>query len=484
MNQIFKPNILPSIVYEFIPAGIFLFYAFGMIFGLVALFLLSPLIALYIYLKMKNERYEIREDGVQIFSGIFAKSRGTIIYRQIQDINEQQGLIQRVFGLTNIEISTMASQRPRMVNLARSDAEEIKRIIMQNVKGNKEQLTQETIFPKENIFPIHPFKIALLIISLLALALLIIISILFIISSILHVPMLFFFSAFIPFAFIGLISLFLIGNAFVFSIGFKYFVDDEFFHTKFDFLNKNVTAMPLQKLRNITVKRSIFQRILGLSSVMIISGEGEKTYRKNNYENTDPGTTIPDLDRQNAVTLKEKLLKAMKIKDEKIIDLSEELPLDKARIIKAIIKPTIINAILLFLILIAINLIIKNIFQRENINNVYMITIYVFIALFVINTIIRIIYEIVYYRKYKYGESKELIELHAGAINTSTLTIPYSKVEHIFVDQDAFDRAFGIWDVHLATAGARRVQLHIDGLSKGNAEKLRNLFIKRTIYKK
>ena len=108
---------------------------------------------------------------------------------------------------------------------------------------------------------------------------------------------------------------------------------------------------------------------------------------------------------------------------------------------------------------------------------------FVAIAFFVIYFFVRLIYEIYYYKKYYYADNNELLTLRKGVFKIVTLTIPYNKVQHIFIDQDLFDRIFGLWDVHLASAGTIGMELHIDGLKKEHAEGLRNLLIQRTIYK-
>ena len=95
--------------------------------------------------------------------------------------------------------------------------------------------------------------------------------------------------------------------------------------------------------------------------------------------------------------------------------------------------------------------------------------------------VLKLIYEIFYFKNYYYAENPELLSLRKGVFGINTLTIPYNKIQHIFIDQDLFDRLFGLWDVHVASAGTTGMQLHIDGLRAEHAQGLRNLLIQRTI---
>jgi membrane protein YdbS with pleckstrin-like domain len=70
--------------------------------------------------------------------------------------------------------------------------------------------------------------------------------------------------------------------------------------------------------------------------------------------------------------------------------------------------------------------------------------------------------------------------LRKGVITITEVTIPYNKVQNIFVNQDLFDRIFKLYDVHLSTIGTvSQMELHIDGVSKETAEKLRDWLLNR-----
>ncbi len=84
-----------------------------------------------------------------------------------------------------------------------------------------------------------------------------------------------------------------------------------------------------------------------------------------------------------------------------------------------------------------------------------------------------------YYRTYFYNMTDKLIIIRKGPLAPREITIPFERIQDIYVDQDIFDRLFNIYDVHISTATAMSGgRAHIDGVTKETAEKLRNLILK------
>ena len=99
--------------------------------------------------------------------------------------------------------------------------------------------------------------------------------------------------------------------------------------------------------------------------------------------------------------------------------------------------------------------------------------IWLIVGLWLVSLIYRIIYEYLYYRLYKYNFEEEHAEITKGIIARSTGHIKYERIQNVYVDQDFWDRVFGLFDVHYETAGEKSASyLHVDGLNKTNADKL------------
>lgn len=94
------------------------------------------------------------------------------------------------------------------------------------------------------------------------------------------------------------------------------------------------------------------------------------------------------------------------------------------------------------------------------------------------------IFQRFYYRYYFYDLRNEDIVIKKGVISRNEITLPYSKIQNVYVDQDVFDRIFKLYDVHLETAGfGSGMSAHIDGVNMENSEKLRDMImakVKRT----
>jgi membrane protein YdbS with pleckstrin-like domain len=88
------------------------------------------------------------------------------------------------------------------------------------------------------------------------------------------------------------------------------------------------------------------------------------------------------------------------------------------------------------------------------------------------------LYQRVYFKNYFYNMLPDAIVIRKGVISRAEISLLYSKIQNVFVDQDVWDRIFKLYDVHLETAGlSSGVASHIDGLSAENAEKLRTLIM-------
>lgn len=96
-----------------------------------------------------------------------------------------------------------------------------------------------------------------------------------------------------------------------------------------------------------------------------------------------------------------------------------------------------------------------------------MSTILVFIILIAVPTYI---YQRWYFAKYFYDLGKDYIVIRKGVITPSEISMPYERVQDVYMNQDILDRIFGLFDVHLSTAtSSSGMEAHIDGLEKDAA---------------
>ena len=93
----------------------------------------------------------------------------------------------------------------------------------------------------------------------------------------------------------------------------------------------------------------------------------------------------------------------------------------------------------------------------------------------IIILIIQYLYQRWYFAVYFYDLTDDYIVIKKGPITPKEITIPYERVQDVYVDQDIFDRIFGLYDVHLSSATiSSGMQAHIDGVEKVAADGLRN----------
>lgn len=83
-----------------------------------------------------------------------------------------------------------------------------------------------------------------------------------------------------------------------------------------------------------------------------------------------------------------------------------------------------------------------------------------------------------YFAVYFYDLTNDYIVIKKGPITPSEITIPYERVQDVYVDQDLLDRIFGIYDVHLSSATiSSGMAAHIDGVEKAAADGLRAVLL-------
>lgn len=151
--------------------------------------------------------------------------------------------------------------------------------------------------------------------------------------------------------------------------------------------------------------------------------------------------------------------------------LSEKKPLKKT-------MPSIVSSVIFFVIILVGSLILTP-FLNWHLSSVSLITILIGILLS-LSCFLMYQYQIWYLQVYFYDLTDDFIIIRKRVITPREITIPYERVQDIYVDQDLFDRIFGLYDVHLSSATiSSGMEAHIDGVEKPAADGLRKIILEK-----
>ena len=102
------------------------------------------------------------------------------------------------------------------------------------------------------------------------------------------------------------------------------------------------------------------------------------------------------------------------------------------------------------------------------------------VILYVIFLILRAMYLKAYIRRYYYNADEHFITIKKGVFTPTEIHVQYAKIQDVYVDQDIWDRLFGLYDVHIASATVTSgMEAHIDGVEKEVAERIKSTFFGR-----
>ncbi len=83
-------------------------------------------------------------------------------------------------------------------------------------------------------------------------------------------------------------------------------------------------------------------------------------------------------------------------------------------------------------------------------------------------------YEQLHFNRYFYDLQNDYLVIKEGVFTYGETTLPYSRIQDVYVDQDVFDQLFGLYDLHISTAsGQSSLTAHIDGLSYESSENIK-----------
>lgn len=154
----------------------------------------------------------------------------------------------------------------------------------------------------------------------------------------------------------------------------------------------------------------------------------------------------------------------------------EQFPLSTKKVLKKTVTGTLVWVIL-FLIIYGVAAFLFISLSSAISNYFGLVTVGIFGFLFFI-VLITYFYQRWYYAVYSYDLTPDYVVIKKGPITPHEITIPYERIQDVYVDQDILDRIFGLYDVHLSSATVSSgMAAHIDGVEKQAADGLRAVLL-------
>ena len=90
------------------------------------------------------------------------------------------------------------------------------------------------------------------------------------------------------------------------------------------------------------------------------------------------------------------------------------------------------------------------------------------------------VYQYLYYKSYFYDLDNNNLYIKKGVATKRELTIPFSKITDVYLDQDLVDMMLGLYDLHVSTPTAESLKFaHIAGLNRQSALEIKERILAR-----
>jgi membrane protein YdbS with pleckstrin-like domain len=159
---------------------------------------------------------------------------------------------------------------------------------------------------------------------------------------------------------------------------------------------------------------------------------------------------------------------------------SKTVRLSRKKIIKKTLKGTIVLAVAFVLAILTFlfypSLIRETLSPLVAVEETAILIVLVMICLAVF--IINFLYHYVYYKTYYYDITNDMLVIRKGVFTPKEISIPFSRIQDVYVDRDLLDLVLGLYDVHVSSATLQSgVDAHIDGVSAQNASILKEIIL-------
>src|SRR3989338_11161169 len=154
----------------------------------------------------------------------------------------------------------------------------------------------------------------------------------------------------------------------------------------------------------------------------------------------------------------------------------ELYPLSKKKILKKTLVHTIVWIVTITIISSTVIFFLMKASDGQYVVSTFLLSLFLIIVV-VLPTYL---YQVWYFNVYFYDLTPDFIVIKKGPITPREITIPYERIQDIYVDQDLLDRIFGLYDVHLSSATiSSGIEAHIDGVEKESADGLRKTILEK-----
>ena len=104
------------------------------------------------------------------------------------------------------------------------------------------------------------------------------------------------------------------------------------------------------------------------------------------------------------------------------------------------------------------------------------------IVLFSILVFLLIFYQWLYIWTYFYDIDESFLKIRKGVIVRREITVPYNRIQDVYLDQDIMDHILHLYDLYISTATQSSInEAHIDGLNGERARKIRDLILAKVV---
>jgi len=161
----------------------------------------------------------------------------------------------------------------------------------------------------------------------------------------------------------------------------------------------------------------------------------------------------------------------------------EQFPLSEKKPLKKTI-PSILSAIAILFIFIFLGWLLRLAFLELNWITLSLNTLFLWgiliVLLLIISCFLVYKYQVWYFQVYFYDLTDDFIIIRKRVFTPREITIPYERVQDVYIDQDLLDRILGLYDVHLSSATVSSgIEAHIDGVEKAAADGLRKIILEK-----
>lgn len=81
------------------------------------------------------------------------------------------------------------------------------------------------------------------------------------------------------------------------------------------------------------------------------------------------------------------------------------------------------------------------------------------------------------FSKKAYAFRNHDVLFRSGVISTTTIIIPYNRIQHVALHEGLIPRNFGLAEIHIFTAGGSGSDIEIPGIAKEQAEDIKQLLM-------